>query len=130
MAGPQAEDRAPTVARESLTALRHGDRTTARRLAFRVLEMDPRNETGWLILAALADPSGRRGYLTHVLMIHPESRRALQALDELESSPLPASPFLPTQPTQPHLPAPPAGPEPARQGPPEAPQSDDYTDRA
>ncbi len=113
MANAQPGDRAQRVARESLAALRRGNRQTARRLAFRTLEMDPRNETGWLILAALANPSARRGYLTHLLVIHPESRRALQALSELESRPLPATPSPPTPPSDAPPQAPPPAPKPS-----------------
>ncbi len=112
MTEAQSGDRAQGAARQSLAALRRGDRPSARRLAFRALEMDPRNEIGWLILAALADTDARRGYLTHLLEIHPDSRRALQALEELESRPLPASPYLPAQPAQIFPPAGPSAPAP------------------
>jgi peptide/nickel transport system permease protein len=95
MAGARPKDRAQGVARQSLAALRRGERQAARRLAFRALEMDPRNETGWLLLAALAKLPARRRYLEHLLHIHPESQRALQGLEELDQLPLPASPFLP-----------------------------------
>jgi peptide/nickel transport system permease protein len=120
MPGSQSEDRAQEVARESLRALRSGDRQSARRLAFRSLEMDPLNEIAWLILAALAGPDARRGYLLHLLTVHPESRRALQALEELEGRPIPTPPSRPVRPPEPSF-APSVAPSVAQAAPSEPP---------
>jgi peptide/nickel transport system permease protein len=90
--------RALRAASNGVTSLSLGDRSQARRWAFRALSLDPQSEPGWLLLAAVTPADRRRAYLRHLLAIHPESRRARQALIELEAEP-PAS-VAPTQAAQ------------------------------
>jgi lipoprotein-anchoring transpeptidase ErfK/SrfK len=68
---------------EGCDALARGDRASSRASALRAVALDPRSEEAWLLLAALASPRTRSGYLDHLLLIHPESRSARHALEEL-----------------------------------------------
>jgi peptide/nickel transport system permease protein len=89
---------ARTAVSNGVECLRVGDRTEARRWAFRALSLHPTDEPGWLLLAAVTPPDRRRVYLRHLLAIHPESRRARQALIEVEAGP--AASLAPKEPAQ------------------------------
>ncbi len=96
MAGNEAAARAETSAQDARKALAQGDRHSARQAAFLALDIDPRCELAWLVLAAMADPPARREYIEHLLAIHPQSKRARRALEATPSEPrmLLPSPFL------------------------------------
>jgi lipoprotein-anchoring transpeptidase ErfK/SrfK len=66
-------------------ALARGKQAEACEWALRAVHMDPLSEDAWLLLAAVAPPSGRVAYLDHLLKIHPESEGARQARAELSS---------------------------------------------
>jgi hypothetical protein len=65
----------------ALTALKHGDKVNAERLALRAASMIPDSEAPWLVLAALVGPQESLGYARKALQINPESIRARQAVE-------------------------------------------------
>lgn len=91
------------AAAQGVRALRRRQRHAARRWAFRALNLDPEHEGGWLLLAALAAQPARRGYLEHLLEIHPNSERGLRALHELSPHKAPTPPTGPLLPISEHI---------------------------
>lgn len=71
---------AQQAVRSAYSALRRGDRRTARRWAEEAARNDPQLEEAWLILAHLASPQGSVAYLNRALEINPGSRRARQGM--------------------------------------------------
>jgi lipoprotein-anchoring transpeptidase ErfK/SrfK len=65
---------------QALAALRHGQRSTARRLAAEAARLNPGHEEAWLVLAACAGPDAAVGYLRKALEINPRSERARQGM--------------------------------------------------
>lgn len=63
------------------TALKNGDRHTARVLAVKAAQIDPENEEPWLILAAVSSPKASINYLNRALEINPQSSRARKGMD-------------------------------------------------
>lgn len=62
------------------SALKAGDRRTARRYAEQAVALAPDQEETWLLLAALATPRGSAAYLKKALEINPNSARARQGM--------------------------------------------------
>jgi len=73
---------------DALQALRNGSRYQARKWALRSIELNPKKEEPWLILAAVSSPHASIDYLQTALQINPDSERAWQgfqwALDRLQ----------------------------------------------
>ena len=63
----------------SLEALQHSDWENARRLAYEAIELSPEWEHPWLVLAFIAPPSERLGYIQKALLLNPDSHPAQQA---------------------------------------------------
>ena len=61
-------------------ALRRGDRTRARHLAFLATRLDPSNELSWLLLAAMASPRASIFYLNKVIEMNPQSEAVQKEL--------------------------------------------------
>ncbi|MEJ5226042.1 MAG: hypothetical protein WHV44_16400, partial [Anaerolineales bacterium] len=57
----------PQLLQQAYTALKQGDRHTARRLAEQAAAQDPTLEDPWLILAAVASPRASIGYIEQAL---------------------------------------------------------------
>ncbi len=74
-------DEAHAAIQRARQALRDRQRGEARRWAERAAALAPQLEDPWLILAAVAGPQAGREYIRRALAIHPESRRAHQALE-------------------------------------------------
>lgn len=90
------------------TALKSGDRESARQLAIQAASLAPELEEVWLLMAALATPRESIAYLNKALRINPRSERARKGLDwalaRLQTRPEPArseasQPFQPNTPT-------------------------------
>ncbi len=79
------------ILREAKAALQRGERRAARRWAERAVALEPENEEGWLLLAAVAAPRASVTYLNRALRLNPSSRRARKglawALQRLETRP-------------------------------------------
>lgn len=67
--------------RQAHQALRRGDRATARRWAWRALQINAHHEAPWLILAALSPPRASVEYARRALEVRPHSRIARRSLD-------------------------------------------------
>jgi oligopeptide transport system permease protein len=78
----------PEASREALqaaiAAMKSGQRALARQHARRAVNLDPRCEEGWLILAGLADPKVGIAFARRALSINPESQRAKEAVHWFE----------------------------------------------
>jgi lipoprotein-anchoring transpeptidase ErfK/SrfK len=61
-------------------ALGRGDRATARQLARRAVQLDPRSEAAWLTLAAVSEPRPALAYAARALEINPRSQPAKRAI--------------------------------------------------
>ncbi|NSW51552.1 MAG: L,D-transpeptidase family protein [Anaerolineae bacterium] len=57
-----------------------GDHTNARHFAMQSLRLDPRDETAWLILAAVSSPQASVAYLQKAAMFLPASGKIAQAM--------------------------------------------------
>jgi oligopeptide transport system permease protein len=66
--------------RSAIQALESGQKADARQYARVAVNLDPRCEQGWLILAGLANPSVGIAYARRALFINPESQRAQAAV--------------------------------------------------
>ncbi len=73
-------DEARNAVREAVQALRHGNRTQARRWASLAARLDPTSEQPWLILASLASPQTSIAYLRIALDRNPHSKAARQGM--------------------------------------------------
>jgi len=62
------------------SALKQGDKASARYWATLAITLSPDREEPWLLLAALANPHASLGYLNQALKVNPESPRALAGL--------------------------------------------------
>ncbi|MFZ5881194.1 MAG: L,D-transpeptidase family protein [Chloroflexota bacterium] len=122
---------------QARTALRNGDRTSARLWAEKAAALAPQSEDPWLILAAVASPQASLEYIQKALAVNPESPRARKgmewAMQRLQEIPAPAqaadgeSPIdrlrtstsrAPSQPTPQSKPAQPPHDEEAKKSPP------------
>jgi LysM repeat protein len=74
------ENGAKLAFRNAYRALKRGDRASARSWAFRSVALWPEYEEPWLILAAIASPRASAAYLERVLLIHPDSPRAIAGM--------------------------------------------------
>lgn len=90
--------------RAGIDAFRAGNKTDARALLERAIELDEYNEMAWLWLAAVVEtPEEQRTCLENVLVINPDSERARQGLKSLGvdpdaqrgPAPAPSSPATP-----------------------------------
>ena len=70
-----------TAIHAALSALKHGDKITAERLALRAASLDPDADAPWLILASLAGPEESLAYVKKALQINPDSIRVQQAME-------------------------------------------------
>ena len=69
---------------EGIKALKTGDKKEARRLLCESLKNDPRDELGWLALAAtVSKPKQRYECLLKVLKLNPDNKTAKEELDKL-----------------------------------------------
>lgn len=68
------------ILEQAQTALKSGDRSTARQLATQAARLAPELEDVWLMLAALAKPQASLEYLRRALQINPDSPRAQKGL--------------------------------------------------
>jgi lipoprotein-anchoring transpeptidase ErfK/SrfK len=66
--------------RQAKLALKKGDKYSARKLAEKAANLDPKSEEPWLILAALASPRASLAYLNKALEINPQSTTARQGM--------------------------------------------------
>ncbi len=104
----------PTLLRQAMEALTHGDKPAARDLLTSVLEVDDRNEQAWLWLSGAVDsPAEQRICLENVLLINPGSTAARQGVAYLDKqaaeNPSPPGPKPPwSEPAPPALPTAPA----------------------
>ena len=73
--------RAETCLVMARLALYAGRRVAARRWLWRALQIDPRNVSAWLILAALAAPNASKNYAQHALQLRPTDPIARAAFD-------------------------------------------------
>jgi Tol biopolymer transport system component len=79
-------DNVQELLRSGIDAAKQGDRQTARELLERVVELDERNEKGWLWLYSVSETDeDRRSCLTKVLDINPANEKAKAALAKLEA---------------------------------------------
>jgi len=65
---------------QAQTAIREGDKRTARRWAEQAAALAPDREEPWLLLAALASPRASIAYLDRALEINPHSQRARKGM--------------------------------------------------
>lgn len=65
---------------QAQTALQRGERTTARRCAWRAIALAPELEEPWLLMSAVASPRASVVYLKRALEINPRSQRARQGM--------------------------------------------------
>jgi LysM repeat protein len=70
---------AQTLVRDSLQALRKGDRGAARRLALQASALAPESEEPWLVLVYSSPSKAAQYYLSRALQLNPASGRALAA---------------------------------------------------
>jgi hypothetical protein len=72
---------------EAIKAIKAGDKTTGRRLLMQFVQVNPRNETAWLWLAAVVtEPEQKQQYLQKVLAINPDNVTAKQGLAQLRAN--------------------------------------------
>jgi hypothetical protein len=70
----------------AISAIKTGDKTRAQQQLVDYLQANPRDDVGWLwMAAALDDPDRKRDCLNKVLEINPENQVARQGLDRLET---------------------------------------------
>ncbi|RMF81100.1 MAG: hypothetical protein D6737_06010 [Chloroflexi bacterium] len=73
------------MVREGINAYRAGKKEEARTLLLKVVELDPRNEQGWLWLSGLLDSEEeQRICLENVLVINPNNEQARQGVKMLD----------------------------------------------
>ncbi len=73
--------------RQARQALQEGDRARARRLARECVRRAPRDERGWLYLAAVSEPRSAIAYAKRALELNPESTNAREAIHWLAQQP-------------------------------------------
>ncbi len=89
---------------QGVQAAKKGDKTAARVLFEKVLDLDKDNEDAWLGLAILADdPDEKRIFLGNVIVANPDNARAQKMLQALDTAPPPNKPVPP--PTAPPAPS-------------------------
>ena len=67
-----------SLLKRGISAAQNGDRRRARMLLTEASQLDPRNEDAWMWLSSISDyPEELLGFLTHVLDINPENKRAI-----------------------------------------------------
>ncbi len=76
----QANKPSQIALQNARSALKIGDKRSARKWAEVALAANPKEEEGWLILAALASPRASIAYLKQALEINPGSQRARQGM--------------------------------------------------
>jgi lipoprotein-anchoring transpeptidase ErfK/SrfK len=80
---------------EAKSALRRGDKPTARQLALKAVQLGPDHEDSWLLLAAVSSPTASINYLKKALEINPQSSRARKGMNwavrRLRNEPAPSS---------------------------------------
>jgi len=77
-------------------AIKSGNKTEARTLLERALEIEEYNEDAWMWLSAAVDtPEEQRTCLENVLVINPENEQAQKGLAKLGGASAPAPPFPP-----------------------------------
>lgn len=74
-------EKARLVIKDSLAALKLGDKVNARRLAIEASILDPESEKPWLILAALSDLAESIVFIEKALLLNPDSIAAQHALE-------------------------------------------------
>jgi TolB protein len=80
---PQVEE----LLQQGIKAARAGDKTAARALLEKVVELDERSEKGWFWLAAATDDiEEKKICLGNVLVINPDNQRARRLLEQLEGT--------------------------------------------
>ncbi len=77
----QASIPASQALKHAFDALRAGDKQSARRWAQAAIAQAPDMEDPWLVLAAVSNPRASIVYCERALAIHPNSPRALKALE-------------------------------------------------
>lgn len=81
-----SSDNARTLLDQGIAAAREGDWEAAQPLLREVTEIDPRNELGWLWLAAVSESEQETlTYLERVLELDPDNRRALAGIAEIKA---------------------------------------------
>ncbi|MBN2549295.1 MAG: PH domain-containing protein [Anaerolineales bacterium] len=83
----------------AISALKSGDKVTAKRILSEVVKVDPTNEKAWLWLSTCVDSIDQKRYcLNRVLSINPTNERAQMAIAKLVSPIVSVdSPVTPTQ---------------------------------
>lgn len=69
-----------TLIKNSFTALKSGDKSTAWKLALKAAELSPKSEQAWLILASLSEPDQALQYLENALRANPNSSAARKGI--------------------------------------------------
>jgi len=76
-----------TQLQQAITAIKRGDKETAKRLLAWVLHDEPHNETAWLWMSYAVDDIGRkRDCLERVLSINPNNEQAQRTLEFLQNT--------------------------------------------
>jgi tetratricopeptide (TPR) repeat protein len=77
-----------TIIKQSIEAIKQGDKSNARTLLENVVKNEPRNEEAWLLLAHVAQTQEQaRSCLERVLNIDPNNGRAKKQLEKLKAMP-------------------------------------------
>ena len=76
---PPSDELRETLA-QAHAALKHGNRSAARRWATRAIMLAPEREEPWLLMSTLASPRASTAYLKRALEINPHSQRARQRM--------------------------------------------------
>lgn len=80
------ESNVQDLLRQGIEAAREGKKVEARKLFEKVVELDDKNEKGWLWMASVVDTDEeRRVCLGNVLFINPANERAQKAMEKIES---------------------------------------------